>query len=917
MKKFILSILALSLSLTIIAQDARQRTAETIVADVLAAMPAADASTQAVQMADLASAAPSSVVKVASMLKPAGPGVRNNVYEYALTGLSSYASANPSVRSAVCQGFVEAVKATADKTNKRFLLMQLKPLATLAEVPFIKELAKDPDLAPVAVGTLVAIQGSESAILDLVKGTGVDRSLLADAVARKGLSCAEPVLLEWAASSQGYELDAICSALAGVGSAASLETLSSKSISDYASLAVRLARGGNDKAVAKAAKTLLASDVSAYKSAGALAQMKNNPAKALKTLASALKSTDVQFRNAVLDGAAEVAGKEAVATLLQEGFAKYPAEVKADAINWFGSNAVHTASQLVSSAVADPSCASEAIVAAARLGGEDCLAALASQLVGPNAAQAAQALKAFNGDILEATAGALRNCPADDASALAPIVNLISGRRLTALSPEIFKLAESSDNAVASLCRSALPGVVTASDIDKVAALLDKAATEESREQYSKALGAAISTLSADEQGVRVSSLMENASAPSNFFKVLSSTGSDAAVKTLSEAFTRNPEENVLDALAAVRNYGAAPVLMDIAKKYPEFRNKAVGAFSGLVALFESDPDKKVGKYAEALGLAEDADVKKAILAKVGALPTMKAFNLAGRYLDDSDLRMTAADAVRKIASVTREELDYGTLTNYLSKAVEAYTARGLADDEYAVKEIENVLGEAKPSPVSQLTPEEKKQGFEMLFDGTDLDKFQGDKDGYIPMNGAIYVSANYGSTGNLYTLDEYRNFVLRFEFCFLRPGVNNGVGIRTPMGVDAAYEGMCECQILDHDAEIYAGWLREYQVHGSVYGVIPAKRLVHKPLGEWSTEEIRVEGDRIKVTVNGEVIVDGDIRKACKGHNVAPDGSDKNPYTVDHRNHPGMFNKKGYVSFCGHGEGLKLRNIRILDLDK
>ena len=158
---------------------------------------------------------------------------------------------------------------------------------------------------------------------------------------------------------------------------------------------------------------------------------------------------------------------------------------------------------------------------------------------------------------------------------------------------------------------------------------------------------------------------------------------------------------------------------------------------------------------------------------------------------------------------------------------------------------------------------------------------------------------------------------MLRFEFCFLRPGVNNGVGIRTPMGVDAAYDGMCECQILDHDAEIYAGWLREYQVHGSVYGVIPAKRLVHKPLGEWSTEEIRVEGDRIKVTVNGEVIVDGDIRKACKGHNVAPDGSDKNPYTVDHRNHPGMFNKKGYVSFCGHGEGLKLRNIRILDLDK
>ena len=201
-----------------------------------------------------------------------------------------------------------------------------------------------------------------------------------------------------------------------------------------------------------------------------------------------------------------------------------------------------------------------------------------------------------------------------------------------------------------------------------------------------------------------------------------------------------------------------------------------------------------------------------------------------------------------------------------------------------------------------------------MLFDGTNLDKWRGDLEGYIPVNGTIYVSANYGSTGNLYTKKEYRNFVYRFEFCFLREGVNNGVGVRTPMGVDAAYDAMCEVQILDHDAPMYAN-LREYQVHGSVYGVIPAKRIVHKPLGEWSTEEIRVEGDRIKVTVNGEVIVDGNIRTACKGHNVAPDGSDTNPYTVDHRNHPGMFNKKGYISFCGHGEGLKIRNVRILDL--
>jgi hypothetical protein len=218
------------------------------------------------------------------------------------------------------------------------------------------------------------------------------------------------------------------------------------------------------------------------------------------------------------------------------------------------------------------------------------------------------------------------------------------------------------------------------------------------------------------------------------------------------------------------------------------------------------------------------------------------------------------------------------------------------------VDEIDKILSELKPAPLSQLTDEEKAQGFEMLFDGSGLDKWHGDREGYTPVNGTLYVSAGYGSTGNLYTNKEYRNFVYRFEFCFLTPGVNNGVGVRTPEGVDAAYQGMCEVQILDHDAPQYAK-LREYQVHGSVYGVIPAKRIVHKPLGEWSTEEIRVEGDHIKVTVNGEVIVDGDVRKAAaKG-------------TVDGREHPGLTNKKGFISFCGHGEGLKIRNVRILDL--
>ncbi|MDR0892805.1 MAG: DUF1080 domain-containing protein, partial [Mediterranea sp.] len=132
-------------------------------------------------------------------------------------------------------------------------------------------------------------------------------------------------------------------------------------------------------------------------------------------------------------------------------------------------------------------------------------------------------------------------------------------------------------------------------------------------------------------------------------------------------------------------------------------------------------------------------------------------------------------------------------------------------------------------------------------------------------------------------------------------PGANNGVGIRAEMGKDAAYYGM-EIQVLDYQNPIYRN-ITKYQVHGSVYGIIPAKREGMKPVGEWNQEEIVADGDHIKVTLNGVVVVDGNIREATK--NGPP----------DHHQHPGLFNKTGYIGFLGHGSPVKFRNIRIKEL--
>lgn len=200
------------------------------------------------------------------------------------------------------------------------------------------------------------------------------------------------------------------------------------------------------------------------------------------------------------------------------------------------------------------------------------------------------------------------------------------------------------------------------------------------------------------------------------------------------------------------------------------------------------------------------------------------------------------------------------------------------------------------------LTEEEKTDGFVSLFNGKNLDGWQGNKVDYYAENGELVVDPKKGGHGNLFTGKEYSDFIFRFEFQ-LTPGANNGLGIRAPLKGDAAYVGT-ELQILDNTAPVYAN-LEDYQYHGSAYGIIPAKRGFLKPVGEWNVQEVYLNGSQIKITLNGEVILDGDLKEASKNG------------TLDKKDHPGLKRDSGYIGFLGHGSELKFRNLRIKDLSK
>ena len=203
-----------------------------------------------------------------------------------------------------------------------------------------------------------------------------------------------------------------------------------------------------------------------------------------------------------------------------------------------------------------------------------------------------------------------------------------------------------------------------------------------------------------------------------------------------------------------------------------------------------------------------------------------------------------------------------------------------------------------------ELSSAEKKEGFKVLFDGTNMHNWIGNTTDYVIEDGniAIRPKPGKGSGGNLFTKEEYSNFVFRFEFQ-LTPGANNGLGIRAPLEGDAAYEGM-ELQILDNDAPIYKD-LHAYQFHGSIYGTVAAKRGFLKPVGEWNYEEVIVKGPKVKVILNGTAILDADITEARKNG------------TVDGQKHPGLSRNSGHIGFLGHGSPVQFKNIRIKNSGK
>ena len=186
-------------------------------------------------------------------------------------------------------------------------------------------------------------------------------------------------------------------------------------------------------------------------------------------------------------------------------------------------------------------------------------------------------------------------------------------------------------------------------------------------------------------------------------------------------------------------------------------------------------------------------------------------------------------------------------------------------------------------------------EGFESLFNGKDLTgwKATGNMKVWGAENGVIYVSG--GGGGWLMTEKEYSNYELRLEYKMSKVS-NSGVALRSPLEGDPAYAGM-EIQLID---DVNWKGLQSWQHTGSIYNVVPAKKIANKDIGEWNTMKIVARGRKVRVENNGEVLVDADLDEYVEEHA---------------KKHPGILREKGHIGFQSYNTRVEFRNIYLKPL--
>jgi hypothetical protein len=204
----------------------------------------------------------------------------------------------------------------------------------------------------------------------------------------------------------------------------------------------------------------------------------------------------------------------------------------------------------------------------------------------------------------------------------------------------------------------------------------------------------------------------------------------------------------------------------------------------------------------------------------------------------------------------------------------------------------------------NQLTPEEKKEGWKLLFDGVStrgwrsFGKSTFPEKGWVVKDGILQLEAR-SKAGDIITDQEFNDFDLRWEWRIPK-GANNGVKYfiteKRREAIGHEYQMIDDATVKD-----------PRQKTASFYDVLPPKIDATRPPGEWNESEVLVRGNHVEHWLNGKKVLEYELGSVEVMKGMA---------NSKFKSVEGFGTKiRGHILLTYHNDSVEYRNIKIREL--
>jgi hypothetical protein len=208
---------------------------------------------------------------------------------------------------------------------------------------------------------------------------------------------------------------------------------------------------------------------------------------------------------------------------------------------------------------------------------------------------------------------------------------------------------------------------------------------------------------------------------------------------------------------------------------------------------------------------------------------------------------------------------------------------------------------------INTLTTEEKAEGWQLLFNGKDLSNFRKFRSDHEPGPGwqiqdGILTKADKIPGGDIVTKEKYGDFTLSWEWK-ISPKGNNG--IKYLVVEERPNAAGPEYQMLDDTGHPDAKVGPKRQT-ACLYDILPpAEDKPLKPVGEWNSSKIVVNGKSVEHWLNGALVLTYELESDALMAAIA-----KSKFAKAEG-----FGKKvdGHIMLTDHTDECSFRNMKIL----